>query len=97
MEEVTILIKIAERQYRLTVNKEEEEYVLAAAEKINKMLGEYSASFAFKDKQDLLSMVCLQNTTALNKKELAEHNNEVDMETRNALIEIRDILNEHSS
>ena len=63
MEELTISVIIADRPYRLTIKREEEEIIRKAAESINKMIKEYSTNYAFNDKQDLLAMVALEFTT----------------------------------
>jgi cell division protein ZapA len=63
MEELTISVIIADRPYRLTIKREEEEIIRKAAGSINNMIKEYSANYAFNDKQDLLAMVALEFTT----------------------------------
>lgn len=60
MDEITISLDIADRPYKMVVNKEEEHVIRRAAEIINKKLLAYSKNYAFKDKQDLLSMIALQ-------------------------------------
>lgn len=59
MEELTISVIIADRPYRLTIKRDEEEVIRKAAESINNMIKEYSSNYAFNDKQDLLAMVAL--------------------------------------
>jgi len=59
MDELTISVRIADRPYRLTIKKDEEEIVRNAAKEINDRLKEYAGSYAFNDKQDLLSMVAI--------------------------------------
>lgn len=67
MEEFTISVNIADRPYRLTINREEEEVIRKAASLINDKVKNYSANYAFNDKQDLLAMVALEEATnALN-------------------------------
>ena len=62
-QEISIRVTVADRQYPLKVQTFEAEYLRKAAKLINeKMLG-YSNSFSFKDKQDLLAMVCLEFAT----------------------------------
>jgi len=65
MEDKAISVRIAERQYRLTVGVEELDLVQKAAKLIDQKVKEYAQSYAFKDKQDLLAMIVLQFTTAL--------------------------------
>ena len=59
MEELTISVKIADRPYRLTIKKDEEEIIRKAAKQINEKIKEYGNSYAYNDKQDLLSMVAI--------------------------------------
>lgn len=72
-----ITVKISDRDYKLTVNREDEETVRQAAKLIESRIEEYAKRYAFKDKQDLLSMVVLQyviNSLKLrNKQEYFDH------------------------
>lgn len=72
-----ITVKISDRDYKLTVNREDEETVRQAAKLIESRIEEYAKRYAFKDKQDLLSMVVLQyviNSIKLrNKQEYFDH------------------------
>ncbi|MBN2175428.1 MAG: cell division protein ZapA [Bacteroidales bacterium] len=70
MDELTISVIIAERPYRLTIKREEEEIIRKAANEINRTIKQYSESFAYNDKQDLLAMVALEQTTNALKKEI---------------------------
>ena len=63
MEEFSISVTIAERPYKLTIAKNEEETVRKAAKLINEKIKDFSKSYAFKDYQDLLAMIALQFTT----------------------------------
>ncbi len=69
MEEKAITVMIADRPYRLTIDKEEEEVVQKAAKLIDQKTKEYSRNYAFQDKQDLLAMITLQFTTTLLNEE----------------------------
>ncbi len=70
MDELTISVRIADRPYRLTIKKEEEERVRKAARLINDKLQEYAENYAYNDKQDLISMVALLYATkAINIEE----------------------------
>ena len=67
---------IDERTYKLTIDKQEEEIVRKAARLINDKIKEFAKSYAFKDKQDLLSMIALQYTSsALNYEQSNVYNN----------------------
>ena len=77
MSEFSISMTIAGRPYKLVVEKEQEELFRNAAKLIDKRIKEYSSSYAFKDKQDLLAMIALeytvsflQNEQTINKSEL---------------------------
>ena len=63
MEELTISVNIADRIYKLTVKKEEEEIIRKATQLISSAVKNYSDMYSYKDKQDLLSMVVLQFAT----------------------------------
>ena len=63
MEELSISLPIAERSYRLAIDKEHEELFRNAAKLIDKRIKDYSGSYAYKDKQDLLAMVALEYVT----------------------------------
>ncbi len=63
MNELSITVTIADRPYKLVVEKEHEELFRNAARLIEKRMKEYSNSYAYKDKQDLLAMVALESAT----------------------------------
>lgn len=69
MDEITINIVIADKSYRLTVARSDEGKVRKAAALINERIKSYSAHYAFKDMQDLLSMTALQFATSTVKYE----------------------------
>lgn len=64
MNEFTISVKIADRPYRLTIKREDEEQIRRAANDINEKVKQYSENFAFNDKQDLLAMVALEERSS---------------------------------
>ena len=64
MNELSITVIIADRPYKLSIKKEEEETVRKAAKIIDEQIKVYAKNFDFKDKQDLLAMVALQFTTS---------------------------------
>lgn len=82
MGELTITITIADRQYRLTIDHEEEEIVRKSARRIEDMIKQYANNYAFKDKQDLLAMVALQNTTSLIRSELSSESDQEEIEKK---------------
>lgn len=69
MDEISISLTIAERSYRLAIEKEHEELFRKAARFIDKRIRDYSSSYAYKDKQDLLTMVALEYVTRYMQKD----------------------------
>ncbi len=69
MEEISISLPIADRSYKLAVEKEHEELFRKASKLIDKRLKDYSTSYAYKDKQDLLAMVALEYVTRYMQKD----------------------------
>jgi cell division protein ZapA len=68
MDELSIKIKIADREYPMKVKRHEEERVRAAGKLINEKLKSYREQFGTDDKQDLLAMTafdCLVQTLAV--------------------------------
>ncbi|MCK9219420.1 MAG: cell division protein ZapA [Bacteroidales bacterium] len=63
MGELFISLPVAERTYRLAIEKGHEELFRKAAKLIDKRIKDYSTSYAYKDKQDLLAMVALEYAT----------------------------------
>ena len=57
MEELSVKIKIADREYPMKVKRTEEEKVRAAGKLINEKIKHYREQFGLDDKQDLLAMV----------------------------------------
>ena len=70
MNDFLITVRIADREYRININKKKEVVVREAARQINENINTYAESFDYKDKQDLLAMVTLQHT--VKELELAE-------------------------
>ncbi len=69
MSELTISVTIADRPYRLTIGRDEEETIRKAANEINNKIKFYAERFAFNDRQDLLAMVTLERATDALQKE----------------------------
>ena len=57
MEELSIKIKIADREYPMKVKRIDEERVRTAGRLINEKIKSYKEQFSIDDKQDLLAMV----------------------------------------
>jgi cell division protein ZapA len=81
MEELSIKIKIADREYPMKVKKHEEERVRAAGKVINEKLKSYREQFGLDDKQDLLAMTafdCLVEKMAAEESDHAIDQTVVD-------------------
>ena len=89
MEEFTITVTIADRIYRLTIERKEEEAVRKAARLIEEKTKEYAKNYAYKDKQDLLAMVALHFTTGSLNQDQA---NESDTQALAARLTVMDRL-----
>jgi cell division protein ZapA len=57
MEDLSIKIKIADREYPMKVKRVDEERVRMAGKLINEKIKSYKEQFSIDDKQDLLAMV----------------------------------------
>ena len=60
MDELSIKIKIGDREYPMKVKRHEEERVRAAGKLINDKLKSYREQFGLDDKQDLLAMTAFE-------------------------------------
>jgi cell division protein ZapA len=92
MDELSISVTIADRPYRLKIEKTDEETIRKASKLIEKTMKEYSVNYAFKDKQDLLAMVALQFVTSSLNFESQIDFTENKLETK--LSEIDHVLSE---
>lgn len=63
MAKLSLKVVVAGRTYPLSVNENEQEKVLKAAEDINKSIKLLQENYAVKDMQDLLAMTALQLAT----------------------------------
>ena len=61
MEKLSIRLKIADREYPMKVDPEEEEKVRNAGKIINERIKSYREQFGIDDKQDLLAMVAFDS------------------------------------
>jgi cell division protein ZapA len=90
MEELTITVHIAERPYRLKIQRDEEEVVRQAVREINEKIRGYSSTYAFNDKQDLLAMTALHfGTTNLR---LEDEKKEQEEKTLKQLEKLQELL-----
>jgi len=63
MAKLSLKVVVAGRTYPLSVNEDEQDKVLQAAEDINKAIKLLQENYAVKDMQDLLAMTALQLAT----------------------------------
>jgi cell division protein ZapA (FtsZ GTPase activity inhibitor) len=82
MGEFSISIIVADRPYKLVIDKEFEELFRKAAKLIDTRIKTYSSNYAYKDKQDLLAMVALDNTLNLLQHERNSTEKEKTLEKR---------------
>jgi len=61
MNELSIKIKIGNREYPMKVAADEEAKIREAGKKINEKLRSYQEQFGIDDKQDLLAMVAIDS------------------------------------
>jgi cell division protein ZapA len=92
MNELSISLPIADRSYRLAIDKEHEELFRKAAKLIDKRIKDYSSSYAYKDKQDLLAMVALEYATGYLQNDQLLSDNEIQWKSK--LLEIDHALDE---
>lgn len=88
MQELSIKVNVADRQYPLKIQAGDEENVRKAARKVNDRLKEYAENYAVADKQDALAMIALEFATEF----LAMSENGTGMNT-DTLKLIRDLEN----
>ncbi|MFD2248336.1 cell division protein ZapA [Pontibacter ruber] len=73
MGELSIKIRIAEREYPMRVKEEEEERLRVVGKVLNERLRFFKDQFGIQDKQDLLAMVAFE--TMVEKLKLEEEKN----------------------
>ena len=69
MGELSISIMVADRSYKLVIEKDYEELFRQASKLIESRIKTYSNNYAYKDKQDLLAMVAIDNMINLLQSE----------------------------
>ena len=65
MEQLSVKIKIADREYPMKVRSEDEEKIRNAGKEINERMKKYKEQFGLEDKQDLLAMVAFDSLVDL--------------------------------
>ena len=76
MEELSIRIKIADREYPMKVKRTDEARVRAAGKMINEKFKFYREQFGIDDKQDLLAMVAFD--CLVDKMAADENHSDID-------------------
>jgi cell division protein ZapA len=74
MGELSIKIKIADREYPMRIDSSEEERIRIAGKMVNEKLKYYRDQFGIDDKQDLLSMVAFDCMVEKMKTEASNSN-----------------------
>lgn len=92
MRELSIKIKIADREYPMTVKAEEEERVRKAGKLINERLKSYREKFGIDDKQDLLSMVAFD--ALIDRLGIEEANQNTDESVFNKIKSIERLISQ---
>ena len=92
MGELSISILVADRSYKLVIEKDYEELFRKAAKLIENRIKTYSNNYAYKDKQDLLAMVAIDNAISL--LQLERKNSETESFLDKKMIELDEVLTE---
>jgi len=72
MKELSIKIKIADREYPMKISADDEERIRKAGKLINEKIKNYSQQFGIDDKQDLLAMAAFDILIDKSQKEEIE-------------------------
>lgn len=89
---VMATVNIMGRPYRLRIALAEEEYLRKAADVINSQAKAYGENFAYKDHQDLLSMVALTQITQMLK--LQDNQKFMNTELESRLMALNELLDQ---
>ena len=95
MDELAISLNIADRPYRLVIEKNNEELFRKATRLIDNRIKEYSVKYAYKDTKDLLAMVALEYATSFLQDEELLKQQEGLWKTK--LMEVDQVLAEYLS
>lgn len=90
---ININVSIAGRPYNLTIDRNDEENVRDAANKVNNAIRDYSNAFEYKDHQDLFAMMALQFAT--NSIQLENEKSFKDRELVEKLSDLDGLLKKH--
>jgi len=92
MDELSIKIKIADREYPMKVKPEDEERVRKAGKNINERIRSYRERFGIDDKQDLLAMVAFD--CLVDKMETEEKNGNLDESVLDKINQLNHLVNQ---
>jgi len=89
MDKLSIKLKIADREYPMRVEPDEEELIRKAGKIVNEKIKEFKSQFGIDDKQDLLAMVAFDSMVEKLKVQVGDSSDELLQEklaNLNALI-----------
>ncbi len=92
MNELSIKIKIADREYPMKVKAEDEQRVRNAGKSINERIRTYRERFGIDDKQDLLAMVAFD--CLVDKMELEEKHIDTDESVVQKVDQLNNLINQ---
>ena len=92
MDQLSIKIKIADREYPMKVKPADEERVRTAGKRINERIKMYREKFGIDDKQDLLAMVAFDSL--VDKMELEESHLNTDESVLQKVSHLNDLINQ---
>lgn len=92
MEELSVRLKIADREYPMKVSLEDEAKVRQAGKLINEKLKGYREQFGIDDKQDLLAMVAFD--CLMEKMQTSKTDNNIDESVINKVNYLNHILSD---
>lgn len=92
MDELSIKIKIADREYPMKVKPEDEERVRRAGKNINERIRSYRERFGIDDKQDLLAMVAFD--CLVDKMEMEDNAGNLDENVLDKINQLNHLVNQ---
>lgn len=72
MGDLSLKVKIADREYPMKVKSDDEQLIREAAHRVNEKIKNYRTKFGIDDKQDLLAMVAFDSMIRKLRSEKAE-------------------------
>lgn len=90
MGNLSIKVKIGDREYPMRVRDDEEERIRKAAKLINEKLKQYRERFGIDDKQDLLAMVAFDSM--VEKMRIEERTGQADEAIQEKIIELSQLI-----